>query len=208
MVSVGSIPILTIFILHRALCKIKVAHAMQRKTMGGEDMDVPMSIMKSKYRQEIDQMLRNGDTYTAISNWLRNNGETISRNIISKYHKFCFNINKEAADLYQQRVSEQVLRGEAEKVVSTLELYDKYIALGANVNPTMINDDKMADLALKAGKQREDFLREHGDQEAEVQTQLLKEIRDELVKGSLDKLIQGLSDERTKKRIVKATDPS
>ena len=95
---------------------------------------------------------------------------------------------------------------EASKMVSTLELYDKFIAAGAKVNPELISDDKMADLALKSSKQKEDFLKEHGDQEAELQSQLLKEIRDELRMADLTQLIQGLSDERTKKRITQATD--
>ena len=72
-------------------------------------MDVPRSIMASKYRKEIDQMLKDGDSYTAISNWLRNEGEPIGRNTISKYHKFCFNINDAAAEIYTQQHSEAVL---------------------------------------------------------------------------------------------------
>lgn len=177
---------------------------------GGERLmiDVPPKILRSKYRKEIDEMLTAGDSYTSISTWLLNHDEQISRNIISKYHKFCFNINEMAAQVYTERHSQDKLRDEAEKVVSSLELYDKFIQAGANINPSMINDDKMADLALKASKQREDFLREHGDQEAEAQTQLLKEIRDELIKGSLEELIRGMSDERTKKRISQATDPT
>ena len=179
------------------------AHAMH----GGEHMiDVPGPIAKSEFREEIDDMLSKGEPYTAISNWLRNNGEVISRNLLAKYHKFCFNINDAAAKVYTQADSERKLREEAVKTASTIDLYDKYISMGNEVDPSMLDERTKADMALKAAKQREDFLKEHGDQEAEQQTQLLKEIRDELIKGSLEDLIKGLSDERTKKRINEATD--
>lgn len=169
-------------------------------------IEVPKPIRNSEYREDIDKMLAAGEPYTAISNWLRNNGEVVSRNVLAKYHKFCFNINDAAAKVYTQADSERKLREEAVKTASTIDLYDKYIAMGNEVNPSMLDERTKADMALKAAKQREDFLREHGDQEAEQQTQLLKEIRDELIKGSLEDLIKGLSDERTKKRITQATD--
>jgi hypothetical protein len=175
---------------------------------GGEDMivDVPKSIMVSKHREQIDDMLKEGDSYTAISNWLRNNGEHISRNTISKYHKFCFNINDTAAEIYTQQHSEAKLLEEAEKVVSTLELYDKFIQAGQYIDPSMIDPKYAADLAMKAAKQKEDFLKEHGNQEAEQQTQLLKEIRDELLKSNLKDLIEGMSNDRVKQRLNKAAD--
>lgn len=184
---------------------INNAHAMQ----GGEDMiDVPGPIARSEYRKEIDDMLANGDTYVAISNWLRNNGEVISRNLLAKYHKFCFNINDKAAMIYNQAASEARLEEEAVKAAITLQLCDKYLEMGMEVNPYNLDDKSKAEIALKAAKQREDFLKEHGDRDAEIQTQLLKEIRDELIKGSLEDLIRGMSDERTKKRISQATDPT
>jgi hypothetical protein len=169
-------------------------------------INVPGRIARSEYRKEIDEMLSNGDTYVAISNWLKNNGEVISRELISKYHRFCFNPNVKAAELYTQADSEAKLTEAAKKQVNTLHLYDKLIEAGADVSPNLVDERSRIDFALKAAKQREDFLREHGDQEAEQQTQLLKEIRDELIKGSLEDLIQGLSNDRVKKRINEATD--
>jgi hypothetical protein len=169
-------------------------------------IEVPKPIRQSEYRKEIDEMLMAGDSYTAVSNWLRNHGEVITRNVISKYHRFCFNVNDTAAALYTEEQSKQRLEDAAKTQVSTLLLYDKLIEAGAKIDPTLIDQRAALDLSLKAAKQREDFLREHGDQEAEQQTQLLKEIRDELIKGSLEDLIKGLSDERTKKRIQDATE--
>lgn len=169
-------------------------------------IEVPKPIRQSQYREEIDNMLDDGDSYTAISNWLRNNGEVISRNVIAKYHKFCYNSADLAVEIYKEEVSQQRLQDNAKKQVNTLHLYDKLIEAGAEVSPNLVDEKSRIDFALKAAKQREDFLREHGDQEAELQSQLLKEIRDELIKGSLEDLIRGMSDERTKKRITQATD--
>lgn len=202
----GSIPILTLFLFISAPVHYIDALHYHNNAGGDNVMDVPKSIIASKYRKEIDQMLSDGDNYTAISNWLRNNGEHISRNTISKYHKFCFNINDAAAEIYTQQHSEQKLLSEAEKVVSTLKLYDKFIEAGQNVNPDLIDPKFAADLALKSAKQKEDFLKEHGDKEAELQSQLLREIRDELIKQDLTELIKGISDERVKQRIAQATD--
>ena len=169
-------------------------------------IEVPKPIRQSKYREEIDNMLDGGDSYTAISKWLRNNGEVISRNVIAKYHKFCYNSADLAVEMYKEEASKMRLEENAKKQVNTLHLYDKLIEAGAEVSPNLVDEKSRIDFALKAAKQREDFLREHGDQEAELQTQLLKEIRDELIKGSLEDLIRGMSDERTKKRISQATD--
>ena len=173
---------------------------------GGEDMiDVPGPIARSEFRAEIDDMLAEGETYVAISNWLRNNGEVISRNLLAKYHKFCFNINAVAADLYTQEDSERKLKESAVKMKTTIDLYDKFIALGNDVVGSALDDRTKADISLKAAKQREDFLREHGDSSAEEQTQILREIRDELLKGSLTDIIEGISNDRVKKRITEAT---
>jgi hypothetical protein len=168
-------------------------------------IDVPGPIARSEFRKEIDDMLAEGETYVAISNWLRNNGEVISRELLSKYHRFCFNPNVKAVELYTQKDSEARLTEAAKKQVNTLQLYDKLIEAGSDVRPSLVDERSRIDFALKAAKQREDFLREHGDTTAEEQTQILKEIRDELIKGSLSDIIEGLSNERVKKRINETT---
>jgi len=168
-------------------------------------IDVPKPIAHSQFRKEIDDMLSEGETYTGISNWLRNNGEVISRNVIAKYHKFCFNCEDMAVQMYTEEQSKQRLTQAAKKQVNTLHLYDKLIESGAEVTPDLIDERSRIDFALKAAKQREDFLKEHGDTGLEEQTQILREIRDELIKGSLTDIIEGLSNERVKKRITEAT---
>jgi len=120
-------------------------------------IEVPKPIRNSEYREDIDKMLAAGEPYTAISNWLRNNGEVVSRNVLAKYHKFCFNINEEAAKVYTQADSEAKLKAEAVKGASTLSLYDKFIAAAIDVNPSMLDDKTKVELAVKMAKQREDL---------------------------------------------------
>lgn len=160
-------------------------------------MDVPPKIKENPYKKEIDDMLTSGHMIKEVVSFLEEKGHPISRNLLGKYKNNCLDINAEAVDIYIQK---QAMKDAAEKQVSTLEFYDKLINAGSSVNPNMMNDDKIADLALKAAKQKEDFLREHGDKEAEMQTQLLKEIRDELLQMNLMDVIRGISDDRTAKR--------
>ena len=166
-------------------------------------IDVPLPILNSKYRKEIDDMLTQGDTYTAISRWLENNGERISRQTISQYHKFCFNINKVAAEVYKesQDASDERLLKAATEQSMTLKMYDKFIAFGNDVDPNALDDRTKADMAIKAAKQREDFMREHGDSAMEEMAATIEELRAEIRDMNLLEVIRGMSDDRTRKRI-------
>ena len=173
---------------------------------------VPKPIMKSNFREEIDNMLENGATYTQISNWLSNHGETISRQVISKYHKFGYNINAKAAEIYAEELSNdedssERLAKAAKKQSDTLRLYDKFIAFGNDVDPNALDDRTKADMAIKAAKQREDFMREHGDSAMEEMAATIEELRAEIREMNLLEVIRGMSDDRTRKRI-KASDNS
>ena len=166
-------------------------------------MNIPPKIKENPYKEQIDSMLLAGSMIKEVVAFLDEMGHPVSRNLLGKYKRECLDVNAEAADLYIQK---QSMKDAAEKQVSTLEFYDKLIAAGTSVNTNMMNDDKIADIALKAAKQKEDFLREHGDKEAELQTQLLKEIRDELLQANLMDVIRGISDARTKERTAQTED--
>lgn len=172
-------------------------------------IDVPLPILNSKYRKEIDDMLTQGDTYTAISRWLENNGERISRQTISQYHKFCFNINKVAAEVYKesQDASDERLHKAAVEQSMTLKMYDKFIQMGNAVDPSMLDDRTKADIAIKAAKQREDFMREHGDSAMEEMAATIEELRAEIKEMNLLEVIRGISDDRTRKRTKETDNP-
>ncbi len=170
---------------------------------------VPKPVQESKYREQIDNMLENGNTYTQISNWLSNNGETISRQVISKYHKFGYNINAKAAEKYldEDKKSEHRLEVAAIKQSDTLKLYDKLIVSAIEVNPELLDERTRVDLAIKAAKQREDFMREHGDSAVEEMAATIEELRAEIKDMNLLELVRGISDDRTKKRIKETNSP-
>ena len=181
-------------------------HNMLRKTVKEVthmERIVPKPVMESKFREQIDNMLENGNTYTQISNWLSNNGETISRQIISRYHKFGYNINVKAAAKYaeSQDASDKRLEVAAMKQSDTLRLYDKIIAAAIDVNPDLLDDRSKMDMAIKAAKQREDFMREHGDSALEEMAATIEELRAEIRDMNLLDLVRGISDDRVKKRI-------
>lgn len=175
---------------------------------------VPKPIMESSFREDIDNMLENGCTYTEISNWLSNHGETISRQVISKYHKFGYNINQATVEVYASKAalaederSKERLSKAANQQSATLQLYDKLIAAAIDVNPDLLDDRTKIDMAIKAAKQREDFMREHGDSALEEMTKEIEDLRAQIKDMNLLEVIRGMSDDRTSKRI-KASDNS
>ena len=167
------------------------------------DRIVPKPIMESEFREDIDNMLENGCTYTEISNWLNNHGETISRQVISKYHKFGYNINVKAVEKYVEEDMKSVERLDkaANKQSDTLRLYDKIIASAIDVNTDMLDDKTKIDMAIKAAKQREDFMREHGDSAIEEMTKEIEDLRAQIRDMNLLEVIRGMSDDRTAKRL-------
>ena len=165
---------------------------------------VPKPIMESQFREDIDNMLENGCTYTEISNWLGNHGENISRQVISKYHKFGFNINVKAVEKYveEDRKSIERLDKAAAKQSDTLRLYDKLISAAIDVDPNLLDERTKIDMAIKAAKQREDFMREHGDSALEEMTKEIEDLRAQIKDMNLLEVIRGMSDDRTKKRLA------
>ena len=167
------------------------------------DRIVPKPILESKYREEIDNMLENGCTYTEINTWLSNHGEKVSRQTISNYHKFGFNINVKAVEKYVEEDMKSVERLDkaANKQSDTLRLYDKIIASAIDVNTDMLDDKTKIDMAIKAAKQREDFMREHGDSAIEEMTKEIEDLRAQIRDMNLLEVIRGMSDDRTNKRL-------
>lgn len=166
-------------------------------------IEVPLPILKSAFRKEIDEMLSNGDSYSAISRWLDNQGEKVTRQTISQYHKFCFNINKAAAEVYQeaQAESDERLHKAAVEQSNTLKLYDKFISAAAEIDPSRLDERTVVEIAVKMAKQREDFMREHGDSAVEEMTKEIEDLRSQIKEMNLLEVIRGMSDDRTRKRI-------
>lgn len=172
---------------------------------GGDKMDriVPKPILESDFREDIDNMLENGCTYTEIHTWLSNHGEKISRQTISNYHKFGFNINVKAVEKYVQEdlKSAERLEKAATKQSDTLRFYDKFIGAALEVDPNRLDERTRVEVAVKLAKQREDFMREHGDSAIEEMAAEIEDLRAQIREMNLLEVIRGMSDDRTNKRL-------
>lgn len=160
-------------------------------------MDVPIVIRKNPFRQEIDEKLIAGESYSAIERWLDEKGAKVGRNTLAKYHKFCFNVNEEAIEVYNERKSKEKLNEEAEKGADVLEFYDKVIAKALEGDLNKIDPARRTDLGLRAAKQREEFMKDHGDMLEEERIQVLKDIRDMLISGEVKELVNSLKFRQT-----------
>lgn len=171
---------------------------------------VPLSIIRSEFRKDIDQMLLDGLPYTRISKWLKDRGEAISRNTISKYDKEFVNVNEKAVNIYlekdkhvkQQFESEKIIEEAVNKQVSVIELYDKLIAAGVNTNIDLLDPKGRIDAALKAAKQKQEMLDRSGEEYDKERTELLKTIRELLLNPGVRASIAGVKSRR------KFTDPT
>lgn len=173
---------------------------------------VPMSIIQSKYRKDIDQMLLDGLPYTRISKWLKDRGEAISRNTISKYDKAFVNVNEKAVNIYLDKKENKVIKDhfESEKIieeavnkqVTVIELYDKLIAAGVNTNIDLLDPKGRIDAALKAAKQKQEMLDRSGEEYDQEKTELLRTIRELLLNPGVRASLAGVKSRR------KFTDPT
>ena len=162
-----------------------------------ELVKIPRTIENSKYRKEIDDMLADGKSINQINKWLREHGEGISRQSLTKYHKYCFNVAAKAEEVYTQEQSEEKLIDAAKKEVNALKLYDKIISEAMNVNTGAVDPVRLLDLALKAGKQRQEHIEAVGDQYEEERIQVLKDIREILLSKDIRRELRGLKTRRS-----------
>lgn len=167
-------------------------------------MEVPITIIKCDYRNDIDQMLLDGVSYTRIVKWLKDRGVGMSRNTISKYHKNCFDVEGKAVSIYldNQEKSEEVFNDAVEKQIGIIELYDKLIAAGINTNIDLLDPKGKIDAALKAAKQKQDLMDRSGEEYDQEKTELLRAIRELLINPGVRESLAGIKSRR------KFTDPT
>jgi len=167
-------------------------------------MDVPLSIIRSQYRKDIDQMLLDGIPYTRIVKWLKDRGEGISRNTISKYKRECFNVEDKAVNIYldEQLKSEERFEDAVAKEVGVLKLYDKFISATMDVNTDLLTPKELVDAGLKSAKQKSEVLDRSGEDYDAEKTELLKAIRELLTNPGVRDSLAGIKSRR------KFTDPT
>lgn len=120
------------------------------------------AVERSEHRNEIDDLLLNGQSPRTVSEYLKKEyGESISHTAINNYKKKHLNVEKEAAIIYNQKVSEKKKNKAVKKAVSDLEKLDQIIddSLNTQINIERLEKDhtidqaRVEDLKLKKRKQ-------------------------------------------------------
>ena len=120
------------------------------------------AVERSEHRNEIDDLLLNGQSPRNVSEYLKKEyGESISHTAINNYKKKHLNVEKEAAIIYNQKVSEKKKNKAVKKAVSDLEKLDQIIddSLNTQINIERLEKDptidqaRVEDLKLKKRKQ-------------------------------------------------------
>lgn len=132
---------------------------------------VPPSIKDSPYYNDINMLLMDGQSYSFISKWLKDMGENISRQTISRYHKEHYNVDKEVSIQYQEIQAQEILREGVQARMSDLDILDRIIQKMGQVNLSNIPPDKLVDLGLKALKNKKEIL-DASDEDGEISNAL------------------------------------
>ena len=74
-------------------------------------------------------------------------------------------------------------------------------AAALEVNPELLDEKTRVEVGVKLAKQREDFMREHGDSAIEEMTKEIEDLRAQIRDMNLLEVIRGMSDDRTNKRL-------
>lgn len=90
----------------------------------------PSAVELSPHRREIEEMILEGKSDRAISDWLISVGEKISYGAIFNYRKNRFNIKEEAVKTYNEKKSKERKQKAVGKVVSDLDALDEIIEEG------------------------------------------------------------------------------
>ena len=125
------------------------------------------AVERSEHRSEIDDLLLDGQSPRTVSEYLKNKyDERISHTAINNYKKKHLNVEKEAAIIYNQKVSEKKKNKAVAKTVSDLEKLDQIIddSLNTQINIERLENDpnvdqgRVEDLKLKKRKQAIDAI--------------------------------------------------
>ena len=84
-------------------------------------MSKKSAVIKSPYRKEIEEMIIEGKSSRYISDWLKDQNESISHTAINNYKKNDYNIPMEAVREYNKKNSEARKNEAVENKVSEIE---------------------------------------------------------------------------------------
>lgn len=107
------------------------------------------AVETSPFRKEIEEYLLEGKSARFISEWLKEQGESISHTAINNYKKGSFNVHVEASKQYIEKESKKRKDKGIEKVVSDLEFCDNIINIANKVDLKVTDEKKITELDIK-----------------------------------------------------------
>jgi hypothetical protein len=136
------------------------------------------SVESSPFRKEIEEYLLDGKSARYISEWLKEQGESISHTAINNYKKGAFNIHAEASEEYRKIESKKRKEKGVKKIVSDLEFCDNIIALADKVDLKVdpkkgISELDIKKLGLQSIKTKQDIFKQGSDDEKEFTIKII-----------------------------------
>jgi len=103
----------------------------------------------SPHRKEIEEMILEGKSDRAISDWLSTVEESISYGAIYNYRRTKFNITKEATLQYNEKESKQRKKKAVAKKIGEIEFLDDIIDLAGKTDLQVNYDARITPLDIK-----------------------------------------------------------
>lgn len=137
----------------------------------------PSAVEVSPYREEIEEMIKEGKKDTDISKWTKQKGAYISRQAINGYRNNKFNITEKARRKYQDKKSKERLENAADEQVSDIEKIDQDCNVIdtwlAEIDPSIMEDMDEKEIAKLFNQ-----LLKTKDQKIKTKYQILGVIKD------------------------------
>lgn len=123
------------------------------------------AVFTSPFRKEIEEMIIEGKSPRQISKWLKEHDEKISYVAIYNYKNNHFNVQEEAVKEHNEKQSRKRKEKGKQKVITTLELCQKFKDEANKRDLSEIDDLDMCRLGLQAGKLEHDHTKEAENKE-------------------------------------------
>ncbi len=112
-------------------------------------MSKKSAVIKSPYRKEIEEMIIEGKSSRYISDWLKDQNESISHTAINNYKKNDYNIPMEAVREYNKKQSKIRKTEAVEKKVTEIEYCDDIINTASKIGIQVDQDKNITNLDIK-----------------------------------------------------------
>ena len=112
-------------------------------------MSKKSAVIKSPYRKEIEEMIIEGKSSRYISDWLKDQNESISHTAINNYKKNDYNIPMEAVREYNKKQSKIRKIDAVEKKITEIEYCDDIINTAAKIGIQVDKEKNITNLDIK-----------------------------------------------------------